>query len=173
VGPNNDYSPALLSSVHLPTCWALGAADAATILTSCRRPFENMSDPDAAPGCGVSVTRNGTTWKPVHQCKLLGGAALSYSLASAAKFANSAPCTNRPIQCPVQGCNSCIWSYSMDKHFAEKHVSREGCYVASAHKVPTHLESARLVLPWLTVRVQAARRRISLKCMFGCIVLLG
>ena len=62
--------------------------------------------------------------KPSHQCKLLGPAKLqSYSLTSAAKFANVTPCTNRPVQCPQPECDSVIWSYSMADHFALKHPS--------------------------------------------------
>ena len=62
----------------------------------------------------------GSTVKPVHQCKLLADAGtIEYSLASAARYAISTPCTNRPMQCPK--CPFVIWSYSMADHFAEKH----------------------------------------------------
>ena len=44
---------------------------------------------------------------------------LEYQLSSAANYAQSSPCTNRPIQCPQ--CPAVIWSYSMADHFAKKH----------------------------------------------------
>ena len=62
---------------------------------------------------------------------MLGPAKLqSYSLTSAAKFANVTPCTNRPVPLcsarivgPQPECDSVIWSYSMADHFALKHRS--------------------------------------------------
>ena len=78
-----------------------------------------LIDPASQPGCGVSLKRTGSTWKPVHQCKLLQGASLEYSTSTAAKCAQSSPCTNRPVQCP--SCVCVIWSYSMRDHFADKH----------------------------------------------------
>ena len=32
------------------------------------------------------------------------------------------PCTNRPVSCTV--CSLNVWSYSMEKHFAEKHAGK-------------------------------------------------
>ena len=62
--------------------------------------------------------------RTLHQCQLLNGLALKdYSLKTAANFAKAAPCTNRPVACPVTGCEYVVWSYSMADHFEEKHAS--------------------------------------------------
>ena len=71
------------------------------------------------PCCARLLKKTASTVKPIHQCKLLQNAQLEYSLVSAAKFAPSTPCTNRPVQCPK--CDFVVWSYSMGDHFAERH----------------------------------------------------
>ena len=70
-------------------------------------------------GCGVSLVKPSTVFKPLHQCHLLQGASLDYSLKSDAKCVAAAPCTNRPVKCPH--CPGVFWSYSMMHHLELKH----------------------------------------------------
>ena len=86
-----------------------------------------MLDASGVPGCPVSTFKPSATMKPRHQCKLLEkyNYELSYSLATAANSNDSTPCTNRPIQCPAEGCKHTIWGYSLEAHYDAVHPAHE------------------------------------------------
>jgi hypothetical protein len=81
---------------------------------------QKLVDLTSQDGCGVSVSKgSGGSFKPYHQCQLVGEGTVQYSLGSAAKYAIATPCTNRPLKCPKFP--FVVWSYSMADHFADKH----------------------------------------------------
>jgi hypothetical protein len=82
---------------------------------------QNMVDPLGISGCTVSIKKVGSTFKPIHQCKLLGSS-LDYSLKSAANSVLSAPCTNRVRHClivaPAPRCNVTLTRALLHVHTA-------------------------------------------------------
>ena len=68
---------------------------------------------------GAHETRKRKAVKPGHQCKLMEGTPIDYSLTSAGNSNLNTPCTNRPLEC--QHCSQVVASYSMAEHYEEKH----------------------------------------------------
>jgi len=81
---------------------------------------QKLIDAGAAFGCPCWLEKSKYSTKPHHDCKLVG--AVSYTLRSASRSSIAAPCTDRPVEC--QECKAAVWSYSMEKHFAEKHAGK-------------------------------------------------
>jgi hypothetical protein len=48
---------------------------------------------------------------------------LKISLKSLEKSTTNKPCTNRPVQCQINGCNTVLWSYNIESHY---HVNHPG-----------------------------------------------
>jgi len=57
-------------------------------------------------------------------CKYL----LRFSLKPAEKSTKNKPCTNRPIECPINDCKTVLWSYNIEPHF---HVNHPGEHIPS------------------------------------------
>ena len=86
---------------------------------------QTLMDPTVLPGsCPVSREKNNAAWRAVHQCKLVGKGP-KYSLGAAGNSTVGAPCTNRPMACPVPGCALVVWSYNLEAHYVTAHLGAE------------------------------------------------
>ena len=81
---------------------------------------QHLVDPSIGEGCPVSLKKQGTATRAVHQCKQVGDGP-KYSLGAAGNCSLGAPCTNRPIACPIPGCQLVVWSYSLGTHYSTHH----------------------------------------------------
>jgi hypothetical protein len=76
-------------------------------------------------GCTAWLEKSKTTFKPRHQCKVVG--TLAYSHACAKKFAKGSPSTNHIImcpECPKKPMAQYFWKYRcMDEHWKRAHSS--------------------------------------------------
>mmetsp|Transcript_18808 Transcript_18808/g.60834 ORF Transcript_18808/g.60834 Transcript_18808/m.60834 type:complete len:334 (-) Transcript_18808:44-1045(-) len=75
-------------------------------------------------GCPVWLDKK----QPKMRCQLVGD--ISYSDKAAAKVTKNAPCTNRPIQCPLcpkgRGSKGVVhWKMNMRAHFQQSHPGRD------------------------------------------------
>ena len=64
-------------------------------------------------GTEAAVSKSG------HQCKLLDGAGIDYSIKSAETSTLTTPCTNRPVKC--QHCTQVVPSYYMAAYYEDRH----------------------------------------------------
>ena len=82
---------------------------------------QKMEDPSQVSGCPVFLIPGSVkgVFKPGHQCKLLDGAGIDYSIKSAETSTLTTPCTNRPVKC--QHCTQVVPSYYMAAHYEDKH----------------------------------------------------
>ena len=80
---------------------------------------QKSSDLSQLSGCAIWLF-NG---QPRMYCKLLGGDAPKYSMKSAEKCTSSAPCTNRPMQCPLCPKKPGVvhWKLNMPVHWERNH----------------------------------------------------
>ena len=86
---------------------------------------------------------------------------LDYSLTPASKVSTTEPCTNRPIECSV--CAEVVWSYSLTKHFEQKHMGEEiPADMQAAMKLGTHEEE------WMRLVVQNKRPKACLLATCAC-----
>ena len=81
---------------------------------------QHLHTPDIVEACTVTLEKHAGTTRAKHQCKL-AGAGPKYSLGSAGNSTTGAPCTNRPIACPVTRCPFSVWSYNLAAHSAAAH----------------------------------------------------
>ena len=67
-------------------------------------------------GCSIALKKTShRTFVPDSNCKIFK----KFSLASAKTSTSSSPCTNRPVVCSI--CKVVYWSYSLNKHYEQKH----------------------------------------------------
>ena len=106
---------------------------------------QHLVDPSIGEGCPVSLKKQGTATRAVHQCKQVGDGP-KYSLGAAGNCSLGAPCTNRPIACPIPGCQLVVWSYSLGTHYSTHHPNVP--FGDEAHRevaLGVHVECMRLI----------------------------